>query len=83
MKKCASMVKIRLRLQIVRVPPWKSLENRKVFRFLPFDLVDNVAGMIHSRRSMFLHEEEGKRKEDEYDFTRLQIFSLLFSFLNS
>lgn len=56
-----------------RACPWKSLENRKVFRFLPFDLVDNVAGMIHSKKNMFLL---GTRKKEEekrmnIDFTRL------------
>lgn len=60
---------------------WKSLENRKVFRFLRFDRVNNVAGMIHSRRSMFLLRMRKKEKERRMNigFTRLQIFSFLNS----
>ena len=52
-----------------------------MFKFLPFDLVDNVAGMIHSRRSMFLLRMKKKEKERRMNigFTRLQIFSFLNS----
>lgn len=50
---------------------------QEVFKFLPFDLVDNVAGMIHSKKNMFLLGTRKKEEEKRMNisFTRLQIFS--------